>query len=664
VVLAYGYWQRRFGGAEDIIGQLLQVDDTPHEIIGVLPPSFKFLRADPAVLLPMRLDRANVWVVFYFRAVARLKPGVTLAEADADVARMIPLLVEWVPGFKEWQLQPNVRPFAQDLIGELGRILWILLATVSVVLVIACANVANLFLVRAEGRQQELAVRAALGASRGRIARAMVSESLVLGLAGGVVGLVFARGGIELLRTLAPAILPRVDDIGIDPMVLLFTLAVSVLTGLLFGLTPVLRFGTPSTTALKEGGRSASDAAGRHRRRNTLVVVEIALALVLLIVSGLMIRTFVALRQVDPGFVRSDEVQTFRIAVPGGLIRDPPHVARLHAQIVERLRNVPGVVSVGLSSSITMDGDTNANPTIVEHVPVLGGKLPPHRRFKYIGPGYFETMGNRLVAGRPITWADVHQARPVVVLSENLAREYWRDPSEALGKRITNSPELPWREIVGVVGNERDDGLNQPPTAIVYWPMLIEQFGDGPLSVSRTMAYAVRSTRVHTPSFLHELQQAIWAVNANLPLANAQTLDEILADSMAQASFAMVMLAIAASVALFLGVVGVYGAIAYSAAQRTREIGIRIALGAQAADVRRMVLGQGMMLTSVGIATGLIGALGVTRVMRTLLYETSPTDPLTFAAVIPVLAASALLACWVPARRAMRADPIVALRCE
>ena len=664
VVLTYGYWQRRFGGAEDIIGELLQVDDSPHEVIGVLPSSFKFLRTDPAVLLPMRLDRANVWVVFYFRAVARLKPGVTLSEANADVARMIPLLVQWVPEFKEWQLQPKVRPLAEDLIGELGRILWILFAIVTIVLLIACANVANLFLVRAEGRQQELAVRAALGASRGRLARELVSESVVLGLAGGLVGLLFARGGIELLRALAPAILPRVDEIGIDPVVLLFTLGVSVLTGLLFGLAPVLRFGTPSATALKEGGRSASDAAGRHRTRHTLVVAEIALALVLLIVSGLMIRTFVALRQVDPGFVRPEEVQTFRIAVPGGLVRDPRRVATLHAQIAGRLRHVPGVVAVGLSSSITMDGDTNANPTIVEHVPVPGGKLPPHRRFKYVGPGYFETMGNRLVAGRPITWADVHQARPVVVVSENLAREHWRDPSEALGKRITNSPELPWREIVGVVGNERDDGLNQPPTAIVYWPMLIEQFGDGPLSVRRTMAYAVRSTRVGAPGFLHELQQAIWAVNPNLPLADVRTLDEIQADSMAQTSFTMVMLAIAASVALLLGVVGIYGVIAYSAAQRTREIGIRVALGAQAADVRRMILVQGMMLTGVGIGIGFIGALGVTRVLRSLLYETSPTDPLTFAGVILLLAASALLACWVPARRAMRTDPIVALRCE
>jgi putative ABC transport system permease protein len=366
VILTHGYWQRKFGGSADIIGQLIQVNGAPREIIGVLPASFKFLRTDPAVLLPMQLDRSNVWVVFNFQAVGRLKPGVTLSDANADVARMIPLLVEWVPGFKEWQLQPNVRPLAQDVIGNIGRILWVVLATVGVVLLIACANVANLFLVRAEGRQNELAVRVALGASRGRIAREMLSESLTLGILAGGVALILASAGIAMLRMLAPSALPRVEEIGIDAVVLLFTLAVSLLAGFVFGLAPILRFATPSTTALKEGGRSASDSAGRQRTRNALVVLEIALALVLLVASGLLIRTFVALRTIDPGFVVPDKVQTFRIAVPVARIRDPRGVAQLHAQIAERLQQVPGVASVGLSSSITMDGDTNGNPTIVE----------------------------------------------------------------------------------------------------------------------------------------------------------------------------------------------------------------------------------------------------------------------------------------------------------
>jgi len=364
------------------------------------------------------------------------------------------------------------------------------------------------------------------------------------------------------------------------------------------------------------------------------------------------------MRDVQPGFAGPAEVQTFRIAVPDGFAPDEEQIARLHQQIAERLAQVPGVRSVGVSSSITMDEEDNTNPLFVEHVNTPQGQLPPLRRFKSVAPGYFETMGNPVVAGRPITWTDIYQRRPVVVITENLAREYWRQPSNALGKRVRSTGGGPWCEVVGVVGNERDDGLNQPATPIVYWPMLNETY------MQETMAYAVRSPRVGSPGFLQELQQAVWSVNPQLPLAAVQTLEEIEADSLAQTSFAMVMLAIAAGVALVLGAVGIYGVIAYIVAQRTREIGIRMALGARRADVLRMVLAQGMTLAGAGIVIGVAGALGVTRVMRALLYETSPTDPLTFAAVVPLVAVAALLACSVPARRATRADPIVALRCE
>jgi predicted permease len=386
-------------------------------------------------------------------------------------------------------------------------------------------------------------------------------------------------------------------------------------------------------------------------------VTEVALAVVLLIVSGLMIRTFIAMRQVDPGFIGPEHVQTFRAAIPEGAVADDQQFARTHEQIAQRLTRVPGVTSVGLSSSITMDGEDNTNPLFVEHVDTPEGQLPPLRRFKTVGPGYFETMGNPVMAGRAMTWTDIYQRRRVVVISETLAREYWQTASNAVGKRVRGFQPA-WYEVVGVVGQERDDGLNQPPTSIVYWPMLNEIY------TTSTMSYAVRSTRVGSPGFLAELRRAVWSVNPNMPLAAVQTLDEIRSASMAQTSFAMVMLAIAGSVALLIGTVGIYGVIAYIAAQRTREIGIRIALGAQPADVRRLVLGRGMMLAGVGIVIGLLGALGVTRVIRALLYDTSPTDPLTFAGVVPLLLGAALLACWVPARRAMRADPIAALRCE
>jgi putative ABC transport system permease protein len=672
-VLTHGYWKRRFGGAPGVLGRSLIVDGRPYEVIGILPPSFKFPRTDPAVLLPFRFNRAEVRVGdFSYRGVARLKPGVTLEQANADVARMIPLAFDRFPTwpgltrkmFEEAGLGPNVRPLSQDVIGDVGRVLWILVGTVGIVLLIACANVANLFLARAEGRQQELAVRTALGASRSRIARELLSESVGLALAGGALGLLLASAGIGLLARLAPAGLPRIDEIRIDLLVLVFTLAISVLTGLLFGLIPVMRFGTASVVALKEGGRSASDAPARYRGRNALVVSEIALALVLLIVSGLMIRTFIALRRVDPGFVRPNEVQTFRVSISGALIKDPQGVVAAYEQITHRLEGVHGVVSVGLSSSVPMDGNSGKTPIFVEGFSEAGRAMPPVRGYKRVAPGYFETMGNPVLVGRTMTWTDIYQARPLVVITENLAREYWKTPAEALGKRITQSRENRWREIIGVVGNERDDGLDHAATATVYWPMLIKEWWTEPIDVDRTVTYVIRSDRVGSPGFLRELQQAVWSVNPNLPLANVRTLDEIQAGSMAQTSFALVMLAIAATVALLLGSVGIYGVIAYVATQRTREIGIRMALGAQTADVRRLFLRHGLLLTAAGIALGTGIALALTRVMSALLFGVSPTDPLTYVAVAMSLATVAFSATYLPARRASRVDPIVALRAD
>jgi putative ABC transport system permease protein len=656
VVLTHGYWQRRFGGAGNVVGRQLVIDGTPGEVVGVLPSSFTFLRTRPDVVLPMELDvSAPRWISFGFQALARLKPDTTLAQANTDVARMISLLP---PIFARLELQPNVRPLADDVIGDIGEILWILLAAVGVVLLIACGNVANLFLVRAEGRHQEFALRAALGANRGRIARALLAESVVLALAGGALGVALAQVATGLLRTIAPAELPRVEDIDIDATVLLFTLGVSLLSGALFGLFAVVRFGNPGTTALKEGGRSAGDAPGRRRTRNALVVGQVALALTLLIVSGLMIRTFIAMRQVDPGFVRPSEVQTFALAIPSTLISDEDEAARTHERVAERLAQVPGVVSVGLSSSITMDGEDNTNAIHVEEFPVPEGRLPRLRRFKSIAPGYFETMGNPLVAGRAITWSDIYERRPVIVISSPLAREYWGEPALAVGKRIRSNPGTPWREIVGVVGEERDDGLNQPATAIAYWPMLNETYR------WRTMAYAVRSTRVGTPGFLGEIERAVWAVDPNLPLADVLTLDEIQSRSMSQTSFALVMLGIAASIALCIGVVGIYGVIAYAAARRTREIGVRMALGAQVGDVRKMFLRHGLALAATGIVLGIGVAVVLTRVMAAFLFGVGPLDPITYAVVSAVLAAIALFATYLPARRAARVDPVVALRAE
>ena len=671
VLLTHGYWQRKFGGA-DVVGQSLNVDGEPLEVIGVLPSTFRFLNENPSVLLPLQFDRAKLFVGnFSYMGVARLKPGVTIAQANADLARLLPTIPNHFPlppGFTrkmydDLKVAPDVYPFAQDAVGDVGKVLWILLGTVGMVLLIACANVANLCLVRAEGRHQEFAVRTALGASRGQIARALLSESIALGLAGGVLGVAVARAGLALLLWLAPDGLPRLNEIEINGVVLLFTLAISIVAGLLFGIIPVLRFGEPSVTALKEGGRSASDGPTRHRARNTLVVAEIALALVLLVVSGLMIRSFQALRAVDPGFRNPEQVQTFRIAVPETVAADADQVVRIHQQIAEQLARVPGVASIGLTSSLTMDGNNSNDPIFVEGITPEGG-IPPLRRYKWIGPGYVETMGNRVVAGRTLTWNDAYQRLPVVVINETLAREFWKTPGEAIGKRLRSTPANPWREIVGVIGDERDNGLHAPAPAIVYWPLAMNKFWGDDTFVYRSVAYAVRSERMQSAAFQRELQQAVWSVNATLPVANPRSLAEIRASSMAQTSFALTMLGIAATVALLLGVVGIYGVIAYIAAQRTREIGVRMALGAQASDVRRLFVGHGLKLVGVGLVLGIASAMALTRLMSTLLFGVGPMDPATYVAVSLVLGTVALVATYLPARRAARVDPVVALRSD
>ena len=470
------------------------MDGTPREIIGVLPAGFRFLDEQPQLVLPLRIDRATIHVAgFNYQGIARLKPGATIAQANADIARMIPLLVERfpMPGgftkkmFEEVKMAPNVRPLADDVIGDVGRVLWVLLGTVAIVLLIACANVANLFLVRAEGRQQELAIHAALGASWRRVAWELLSESLVLALAGGAFGVLLAAAGVRGLVSMAPAGLPRLHEITIDTTVLLFALGVSLVAGLLFGIIPVAKYATPHLAgALKEGGRLSSAGRARHRARNTLVVAEIALAVVLLVAAGLMIRTFQAMRHVSPGFVNPGEVLTLRVSIPSSLVSDPEATTRMHQQIAGRIEQLPGVTSVGVSSSITMDGSSGNDPIFVEDFPGPGGRIPPLRRFKYVGGRYVETMGNRVVAGRPLQWSDSFERSPSVVVSENFAREYWKEPAAALGRRIRESVTGQWRTIVGVVGDERDDGVAQPAPAIVYWPALLNQFWDEKVSRS------------------------------------------------------------------------------------------------------------------------------------------------------------------------------------
>lgn len=674
VMLSYGYWQRKLGGRRDIVGQTLVVDGSPREVIGVLPADFRFLDRKADVFMPFRFNRAELFVGnFSYQAVARLKRGVTIAQANADIARMLPMTMDrfpFPPGFnrkmfEETRMEPLVRPFADDLVGEVRPMLWVLLGTVGMVLLIACANVANLFLVRAETRQQEFAVRSAMGASFGRIARELLTESVALGLAGGALGLLLAQAGISLLVRLGPENLPRLNEIRIDPWVLLFAFGLSLAAGLLFGLIPVLRFARPQlATILKESGRGSSDGKERHRARNVLVVAEVALALILLVGSGLMVRTFQAMRNADPGFVQPEELLTVRVMVPDALVPDTEAAVRTHQQIADRLRQIPGVRSVGVSTAVAMDGRDSNDPVFVEERPIPSGRIPPIRRFKFVGSGYVETMGTRLLAGRTLTWEDSFRLSPVAMINERLAREYFKSPAEAVGKRIRQSPNSPWREVVGVVGNELDDGVGIAPPATVYWPLLMKDFWEKGLSTRRGVGYVLRSQRLQSPAFLKEIQQAVWAVNPSLPVFDVRTLADLRAASMAQTSFALVMLGVAAGVALLLGLVGIYGVIAYIAAQRTREVGIRVALGAKPGDVSLMFVRHGLALTLAGVVVGIAGAAGLTRMMGTLLFGVSPLDPVTFGGVAAGLAAVATLASYLPARRAARLAPVEALRGE
>ena len=671
VMITYGCWQQRFGGDTRVVGRQMILDGTPIEIIGVLPQHFKYLETTPEMLVPLRFDRATTGIQdFSYHGLARLKPGVTLEQAARDVARMLPLVPQkfatpkalgptW---FEDARMGPDVHLLSQDATGGVGSVLWVLTGTIGMVLLIACANVANLFLVRAEGRRQELAIRSALGAGRARLARALLSESVMLGIAGGVVGVALAAAAIQVVRAMAPAALPRVSEIRLDSTVVVFAVLLSVAAGLLFGLVAVLRVASPSLAALRDGGGTAGDGRGRYRTRNALVVTEIALALVLLISSALMIQTFQALRRVDPGFTRGDEVLTAGLWIPPRLAPMGEPVLRQHQEVIRRIERVPGVRSVGLGSWVSLSGRGQGNPLLVKDYPLAEGQAPTTRKMKWILPGYFETMGTRLVAGRQMTWDDVLGYVHVVLINERLARELWRTPQAALGKLVRESPLSPWREVIGVVGNEHLDGLAREAPPIVYYPSLVESFFGLKMLGQRSMVYAIRSPRAGTPAFTEEIQQAVSSVDRNIPLANVQTLEQILTESMAQTSFALVMLAIAAGVSLLLGVVGIYGVIAYVAAQRAREVQIRVALGAQTGDITRLFVRHGLLLAGLGIGLGVGVAVALSRLMTSLLFGVSTTDPITYVAVSAGLAAVVVVATYLPSRRATRVNPVVTLR--
>ncbi len=546
--------------------------------------------------------------------------------------------------FNKARMGPKVQTLSQVVVGDVGKLLWVLMGSIGVVLLIACANVANLLLVRAEGRHQELAVRAALGASRWRIVRDFLLESMALGALGSLLGLGLAWGALRLLIAIAPQGLPRLQDIGIDWTVLVFTVGVSLLCSLLFGSIPALRYaGMRTGTGLREGGRSVSLGRERHRTRDALVVVQVSLAFVLLICSGLMIRTFRALTQVDAGFDTTAPIQTLNLSIPEADVPKAEDVVRREEAILHKMEGVPGATSVAITNSVPMDDNGWQDPVMAQDKSYADGSMPPLRHFKFVSPGFFKTMGIPLVTGRDYTWADLYERRPVAILSENFAREYCGSPANALGKHVRVGTKDDWREIVGVTGSVHDQGMNKDAPTTAYWPILENHFEGQDEFVRRYVTFAIRSPRAGSESLMKDIRQAIWSVDANLPVSEVHTEEYFYTRSMGRTSFTLVMLAVAASIALLLGVVGLYGVIAYSASQRRREIGIRIALGAQRNDITGMFVRQGMLLAGSGVVCGLLMAAGATRLLRSLLFHVSPLDPMTCGCgVVPLCGAAVL----------------------
>lgn len=673
VVLTHDYWETKFRGDRSAIGKTIIVDGEAREIIGVLPRDFRFLDLQGlAMVLPLQMDPVKTRLgSFTYFGIARLKEGSTIAQASADVERMVPMtFTSFPPGpglsvdlLRKARLSPSILPLKEEVVGNIATLLWVLMGGVGIVLLIACTNVANLLLVRTTGRRHELALRAALGASRRRIAAQLLRESAVLGLMGGIVGLGLTAGTLRLLVRMAPEGLPRMDQIGLDLRALAFALVIALFTSLLFGLIPVARH-AGIAGSIPSSGRTLTSGREHHRVQAVLVAVQVALALVLLVCSGLMIRTFRMLSRVDPGF-RAADVQTFRISIPATDVADNSMVTRIEQQVQDKLAAIPGVSAVAFSSAVPMDGNETGvdNVFAADHAAEEQGAVPPFRRILFVSPGYAGTMGVPFLAGRDFTWAETYNQLPVALISESFAREYWGTPAAALGQRIRPSASSDWREIIGVVGDVRDEAVEKPARTTVYWPVVMANY-NGRVRVSRYASFVVRSPLAGSEDFMRQVRQAVWSVNAKIPLASVRTLSYFYTRSMARTSFTLVMLGIAAGMALLLGTVGLYGVIAYSVSQRTREIGIRMALGAQPRKILALIVGRGMAIIAAGLGVGVLAALLLTQFLSSMLFGVHPQDPLTYAIVVVALASVALAACYLPARRAARVEPMDALRQE
>ncbi|MGH7676874.1 MAG: ABC transporter permease [Gemmatimonadaceae bacterium] len=664
VVIGYGLWQRRFGGRPDIVGQTVQVNGVTRTVIGVMPASFRlpldFSEERPSEMwAPLNLDDPGMggWGNRSLIGVGRLADGETPERATTQMH-----VVE-----ERWYQEGRIRnriadrqavPVADLVLGDIRYALWVLLGASGVILLIACANVANLTLARSDERHREIAVRSALGASRGRIIRQLLSESVILALVGAVLGTGLAYGGMKLLLALDPAGIPRVEQVGLDMGVLAFALGLSVVTGIVFGVAPALELSRADVNrALKEGGRTGSVGRSRQRFRDSLAVAQMGMSVVLLIGASLLLRSFIELRRIDLGF-RQEPALTVRLSLPASSYAGTPEVIAFYRTVRQRLGELPGVQSVGATRLLPLTGTIGDWSITVEGRETRPGENP-NGDWQVVTPGYFESMGVKLVQGRFVTDADHENAPLVATVNETMAKRYW--PSEsALGKRFhLGTGTQPWITIVGIVGQVRHNAVTELSRGEMYVPHA--QWGAAGASAPRGMTFVIR-TAGDPLGMLGYVRQAVRSLDPNLPLSDIKTLERVADDSVSQARFTTLLLGLFAALALTLAAIGIYGVISLLVTRRRQEIGIRIALGAKPSSVLTMVLRRGFVLTGTGVLIGVGTALLLTRLLTAFLYGVSPFDAATFALVPLVLAAVALLACLIPAGRAATVNPVVALR--
>ena len=660
VILSYGLWQRRFSGDPKILNQTITLNRQAYTVIGVMPATFHFGSGENELDLwtPMAFteEQAQNHGGHGLVAIGQLKPGVTVDQARAEMSAIAGRLAAQYPVDIGWDVK--IVPLLEYSVRSIKPALLVLLVAVAFVLLIACANVANLLLAHAAGRQKEIATRTSLGASRWRIVRQLLTESLLLSLLGGALGLALAKWGMDLLLTLAPPDLPRLNNVSLDGRALAFTATITLLTGVIFGLVPALQCSKPNLNdTMKDAGRGSTEGGRRQRIRSTLVVLEVATALVLLVGAGLMIKSFWQLQKVDPGF-NPDNALTAQVSLPKTKYPEESQQVAFFQQLIERVATLPGVQSAGASHVVPLSGNDFVLAFEIDGRPPLQPGVTQSTNYYSVSADYFKAMGIPLRRGRVFTERDIKDSPRVAVINETMAKKIFPD-EDPIGKRITfdnrqkENPE--WFEIVGIVGDVKQYGLDQVTTMQTYEPYIQQTFP--------YMTLVVRTTG--DPTNLNgAIRSEVLKLDKEQPTTNFKTLNEFFSISIAQQRFSVVLLGVFAVVALVLSAVGIYGVLSYAVTQRTHEIGIRVALGAGRRDVLRLVVGQGMLLTVIGVAGGLGAAFALTRLMASLLFGVTATDAVTFASVASLLLAVALLACYIPARRATKVDPLVALRYE